>query len=638
MRTSYIIWLLCLFFSLSSFAQDNFSFTPQHPKAGDLITITYEPAGVLAGNLKFVDAAFYARGGKNISTDDIVLKRIGRKFTGTVQTDTSNSLVYFGFSIDKQHDNNFNNGYYILLTDNDGKIKKGAYQELSFFYQYNPVDVERNMEKALTAIQKEIDLYPDSRNALLPFYARSIIAVKKEEASPLIQKEIEALLKKGMEKEEDYEVLQQLYSSLKLTQQQKLIADLQKQKFPNGKWKINDWMRKFFQEKDYDKVVALTKELINNVNTNPDWEMYKGNIEYYQVQPLNSLYSSKNWDQLQKEFPNYPMSERIASLYNEIAWELQKTSTNLPFAAEVSKKATEWTRQQITAPTTRKPPYLTTKDWERNRKAMFSMYGDTYAMVLYRQGEYKKGLAIAQEVMKMQEKKNPDYNNTYALLAEKVYSPKQYKKEMEEFVKSGTASTAMTDGLKAVYVKEKGSDAGFDTYIDDLKKEAIVKMMEELRKSMISEVAPTFALLDLNGQKVSLSELKGKTVIADFWATWCGPCKASFPAMQKMVERYKSNPDVKFVFIDTWENGDNKEKNAADFIASNKYSFQVLMDNDNKVVESYNVEGIPTKFVIDKNGVIRFRSVGWSGSDDKLISELTAMIDLANTSEPKKVM
>jgi thiol-disulfide isomerase/thioredoxin len=240
--------------------------------------------------------------------------------------------------------------------------------------------------------------------------------------------------------------------------------------------------------------------------------------------------------------------------------------------------------------------------------------------------------------MKMQEKKNPDYNNTYALLAEKVYSPKQYKKEMEEFVKSGTASTAMTDGLKAVYVKEKGSDAGFDTYIDDLKKEAIVKMMEELRKSMISEVAPTFALLDLNGQKVSLSELKGKTVIADFWATWCGPCKASFPAMQKMVERYKSNPDVKFVFIDTWENGDNKEKNAADFIASNKYSFQVLMDNDNKVVESYNVEGIPTKFVIDKNGVIRFKSVGWSGSDDKLISELTAMIDLANTSEPKKVM
>lgn len=78
-----------------------------------------------------------------------------------------------------------------------------------------------------------------------------------------------------------------------------------------------------------------------------------------------------------------------------------------------------------------------------------------------------------------------------------------------------------------------------------------------------------------------------------------------------------------------WERGDGKEKNAADFIAKNKYTFHVLMDNDNAVVEQFKVEGIPTKFVLDKEGKIRFKSVGFDGSDDKLINELSAMIEMA---------
>jgi thiol-disulfide isomerase/thioredoxin len=142
--------------------------------------------------------------------------------------------------------------------------------------------------------------------------------------------------------------------------------------------------------------------------------------------------------------------------------------------------------------------------------------------------------------------------------------------------------------------------------------------------------------MDLDGKNVNISDLKNKVVVVDFWATWCGPCKASFPAMQKMVDKFKDNPEVKFIFVDTWERGENKRKDAADFLATHKYTFHVLQDVEDKVVSQFNVNGIPTKFVIDKNGTIRFKAVGFDGSDDKLISELSAMIELAK--DPSKKM
>ncbi len=224
-------------------------------------------------------------------------------------------------------------------------------------------------------------------------------------------------------------------------------------------------------------------------------------------------------------------------------------------------------------------------------------------------------------------------NERYIVYKEEVKGVSAVKDEIEGYVKEGKSSPKMKEILKKAYLASGHTDAEYASYLDNLMKEYREKLKEEVIKKMISEAAPKFALKDISGNTVSLDDLKGKVVVVDFWATWCGPCKASFPAMQQALNLYKDDPDVKFVFVDSWESKkpDEMQKNADEFIQKNKYTFNVLLDTDDKVIGSYAVEGIPTKFVIDPSSNIRFKEIGYDGSADKLVDELSAMINVLKT-------
>lgn len=203
---------------------------------------------------------------------------------------------------------------------------------------------------------------------------------------------------------------------------------------------------------------------------------------------------------------------------------------------------------------------------------------------------------------------------------------------LDKLVKDGKGNAETKQALALAFSKiNQGKDGS--AYIAGIEKEVNAQIADEYLKQIINEPAPEFTVNDVNGKEVSLSDFKGKVIIVDFWATWCGPCKKSFPAMQLAVNKYKGDPEVKFLFIHTWESSKTPLQDAQTFIADNNYSFDLYIDpkNDtgksNKAVDMFGVKGIPQKFIIDGKGNIRFNITGFDGGDDAAVEELSYMID-----------
>lgn len=226
-------------------------------------------------------------------------------------------------------------------------------------------------------------------------------------------------------------------------------------------------------------------------------------------------------------------------------------------------------------------------------------------------------------------------NFTYTEILMALGRNKEAFEKADEFVQTGEADNKFKEMHKSLYEKLNAGGKSYEEYMKEVEAAVTKKVIENLKNTIINKPSPAWVLKDVNGNTVSSESLKGKVVVLDFWATWCGPCKRSFPAMQMAVNKFKDNPDVQFLFIHTWEKGAGDATAAAKkYIDDNKYPFRVLMDlkdpetGSNNVVESFGISGIPTKFILDKNGNIRFRVTGFSGSNESAVEEISAMINM----------
>jgi cytochrome c biogenesis protein CcmG/thiol:disulfide interchange protein DsbE len=125
-----------------------------------------------------------------------------------------------------------------------------------------------------------------------------------------------------------------------------------------------------------------------------------------------------------------------------------------------------------------------------------------------------------------------------------------------------------------------------------------------------ADTAPAFSLPDASHREVSLEQFDGKVVYLDFWASWCGPCRQSFPWMNEMREKY-ADQGLEIIAV----NLDADAEDAADFLAEHPASFTVLYDAQGIAPRSYEVKGMPTSYLISRDGQLVARHLGFNVSD-----------------------
>jgi peroxiredoxin len=130
----------------------------------------------------------------------------------------------------------------------------------------------------------------------------------------------------------------------------------------------------------------------------------------------------------------------------------------------------------------------------------------------------------------------------------------------------------------------------------------------------VGDEAPNFQLRDLAGNMVSLSQLRGKVVLVNFWATWCGPCRIEMPAMEQLYRSY-SRKDFEILAVSTDPQGAAVTR---PFQQEMGFTFPILHDAEYRIGLMYGARSLPMTFMVDRNGIVRQKVPGardWGGPD-----------------------
>ena len=173
---------------------------------------------------------------------------------------------------------------------------------------------------------------------------------------------------------------------------------------------------------------------------------------------------------------------------------------------------------------------------------------------------------------------------------------------------SDPENTEYLSSLSDIYTIENGSSEGFDDWLN--------KESERISlRFRLNQTVTDFPLITRDKDTVALSEFKGKVIVLNFWATWCGPCKQEMPELNKLAESYKDSSDVVFIAI-TNEN----PVVVASFLEDNKFGYPVYFEMKGmEASRVFNIDSVPTHLVIDRHGYLQFQHVGY-------IPEITSIL------------
>lgn len=147
---------------------------------------------------------------------------------------------------------------------------------------------------------------------------------------------------------------------------------------------------------------------------------------------------------------------------------------------------------------------------------------------------------------------------------------------------------------------------------------AAPEMIPETNVDLVGRTAPGFTAVDDDGNSFNLDDTRGKTVLLSFWASWCGPCRLELPALDALQ---KTRDDIVVYAV----NVDREKADAAKFLSRVSFDLPIIWDNKAEALGHYEVMSMPTMFLLDAQGTVKWRKTGFSKANG--LTELEAQLE-----------
>ena len=581
-------------------------------------------------------------------TKTIPIEKAGSNYLFSFKAPDSTSVLIFSITIPGKiipeksslvmekkiiFDNNNENGFIIYLHDKTGK--RFAKEQIDLAGLLNDYAVyqfalkEKPTASLIKMYEDSYRLHPElKKENTYADYLSSLYKENENAAKPKLLNYANQLMQQDAD-EDKWENAAWAYGKLRMSDEREAVQDKILMTFPNGKKAKENYWNDFYDKPDTTEETMLTtmNSYIARFNDNTA----KTKDRFYTYFIATNI-TRKDWSTALRYSGLVNEKIQAAYVYDQNAWKLSGKQIDNPGIDLENAKI-------LSAKSIAISTILMNDGANRDEEALNDLkdahykFYDTYALILYKLGQYDSAFYYQDVVSKQGKELNTDGMEKYAAYAGKVKGIEFTKQFVESKLLTGTKSPVMLKQLQSIYKQLNLPEDEFNRLQNISALLAKQKNEAAIIAAFGALKAPDFFLKNMFGETVTLSQLKNKVVVLDFWATWCVPCKASFPIMQQLVNKYKDDKDVVFLFIDTWEGGEPQKnlETVTKYIADNKYSFNVLFDFKNKMAKDYKVDGIPKKIVLDKNGNLLYKGEqsGLIVTNEHIIEDMSALIDEA---------